>query len=69
MALVNVRVYNSSASRTVVPWTIYHVEDERLTLKSLYELVTKDIDAEAVVEIEARVGKAKEHLDAVNSLG
>ena len=40
----------------------------RITLKQLYEFVVQG-GLEAIDGIEARIGKAKESLDPVNSLG
>ena len=67
MALVNVFGYYNMPSSTNVPWTIHQLEDGRMTLKQLYELVTQN--REKRCGIEARIGKAKESLDSVNSLG
>ena len=69
MALVNVSVYCNAPSSPGIPWTIHQLQDDRitLTLKHLYELVTWNLERRG--RIEARMGKAKESLDAVNSLG
>jgi len=48
MVLVN--VCNASSSPNVL-WTIYHLEDDRITLKKLYELVVQD-ELEAIDGIE-----------------
>jgi len=44
-----VNVCNAPSSPNVL-WTIYHLEDDRITLKKLYELVVQD-------ELEAIDGK------------
>ena len=48
LALVNVCNAPSSPN---IPWTIYHLEDDRITLKQLYELVVQD-ELEAIDGIE-----------------
>ena len=71
MAVVNVCVYHSTKLRTVVPWTIFDLQDERWTLTDLYQFVIKDVinDVEEVeTRVEARIGKSKESLDPVHSL-
>jgi len=42
MALVNVSMYYNASSSPNIPWTIYHLKDDRITLKQLYELVVQD---------------------------
>ena len=41
MALVNVSEYYNAPSSANIPWTIHQLEDDRMTLKQLYEHVTK----------------------------
>ena len=69
MALVNVSVYYNAPCSPTIPWTIHQVEDDRITLKQLFELVTQTLERRSRGRIEARIGKTKENLDAVNSLG
>ena len=70
MALVNVSVCFHATCLQNLPWTIYDLKDDRLTLKDLFDIVTKDFNApEAIDRIEARIGRTKENLDPVNSLG
>jgi len=51
MVLVNVAVYYNAPSSPNVPWAIYHLEDDRITFKQLYELVVQD-ELEAIDGIE-----------------
>jgi len=51
MVLVNDSVYYNAPSSPNIPWTIYHLEDDRITLKQLYELVVQD-ELEAIDGIE-----------------
>jgi len=47
-ALVN--VYNAPSSPNIL-WTIYHLEDDRIILKKLYELVQDELEAIDGIEV------------------
>jgi len=51
MALVNVSMYYNTPSLPNVPWTIYHLKDDRITLKKLYELVQDELEAIDRIEV------------------
>ena len=44
MALVNVLVYYNAPCSPAIPWTIHQVEDDKITLKQLFELVTQTFE-------------------------
>lgn len=71
VVLVNVSVYDRCCSQTVVPWTIFDVGDDSLSLSAFYERVIREHDCQLVEHElkEARVGRSKENLDSVNDLG
>ena len=70
--LVNVSIFDSTCLKTLVPWTVHCLDDERLTLSGCYELLIRRSD-ETIQEDhrleEARVGSTKETLDIVNDTG
>ena len=37
--LVNTSIYDSTCSKTLVPWTVHCVEDKRQTLNGYFEMV------------------------------
>ena len=45
MPLVNVCVFDGSCSRLLISWTVYCLEDERMTLESLFEMVVAKSEA------------------------
>ena len=51
MVLMNVSVYYNVPSSPNIPWIIYHLEDDRITLKKLYGLVVQD-ELEAIDGIQ-----------------
>ena len=67
MALVSVSVYDSVGRKTILPWTIYQEDDERTTVKELYNNLasrpnSEDLAGHSVDEIsvdEIRVGSCK----------
>jgi len=50
LKLAQVNVCNALSSPNV-PWTIYHLEDDRITLKQLYELVQDELEAIDRIEV------------------
>ena len=42
VVLVNVSVYDRCCSQTVLPWTIFEVGDDSLSLSDFYERVIRD---------------------------
>ena len=58
-----------------MPWTIHCAEDERLTLSGFFKMVVSRSDETTQGHLndhkleEARVGKAKDALDAVSDTG
>ena len=69
--LVNASVYDRCCSQTVLPWTIFDVGDDGLSLSAFYERVIRDHDCQPEEHElkEARVGRSKENLDSVSDLG
>jgi len=51
MVLVNVSLYYNAPSSPNLPWTIYHLEDDRIILKQLYELVQDELEAIDGIEV------------------
>ena len=56
--LVNVSVFDSSCSRTLLSWTVFSLEDDRMTLGGLFDMVGPELD-------ESRVGQTRDLLDRV----
>ena len=71
MTLVNVCVYDSSCSRQLVQWTVFSIDDERMTLGSLFDMVTSRSEPSIRDHLdnhhleESRVGSTKDVLDRV----
>ncbi len=61
-------IYDSYKRKTILPWTIYQEDDERTTVKELYNYLanrpnSEDLAGHSVDEI--RVGSSKDSLDIV----
>ena len=72
VVLVNASVYDRCCSQTVLPWTIFDLGDDSLSLSDFYERVIRhdhDCQPEGHELKEARVGRSKESLDSVSDLG
>ena len=69
--LVNASVYDHYCSRSVLPWTIFDVGDDSLSLSGFYQLIVirHSVQVEEHELREARVGKSKESLDSVSDHG
>ena len=71
MPLVNVSVYDASCSRLLIPWTVFCIEDERMTLEGLFETVVARSEASVQEHLEdhhldeSRAGDTKDVLDRV----
>ena len=70
--LVSVCVLDTSCSRLLVSWTVYSLQDERMTLGDLFEMVVARSEPSVQEHIdqyhhldESRVGSTKEELDLV----
>ena len=72
--LVSVCVLDTSCSRLLVSWTVYSLQDERMTLGDLFEMVVARSEPSARVQErlhqdhhldESRVGRTKDELDLV----
>ncbi len=69
LVIVSVSVYDSYKIKTILPWTIYQEDDERTTVKELYNNLgsrpnSEDLAGHSVDEI--RVGSSKDSLDIVH---
>ena len=74
--LVNMSIYDSTCSKTLVPWTVHCVEDEiRQTLNDYFKMVVASSDETTQAHLnyhkleEARIGKSKDALDALSNTG
>ena len=61
MPLVNVSVFDASCSRLLISWTVFCIQDERMTLESLFEMVVARSEASVQEHLndhhdESRVG-------------
>ena len=71
MPLVNASVFDASCSRLLISWTVFCIEDERMTLESLFEMVVARSEASVQEHLkdhhldESRVGDTKDVLDRV----
>ena len=59
--LVNTSIYDSSCSKTLVPWTVHCVEDERLTLRGYFKMVVTRSDEKTQAHLP--IEKSKDALD------
>ena len=72
VVLVNTSVYDRCCSQTVLPWTIFDLGDDSVSLSDFYEHVIRhdhDCQPEGHELKEARVAQSKESLDSVSDLG
>ena len=68
--LVSASVYDRCCSRSILPWTIFDVGDDSLSLSDFYQRIFRDcVQAEEHELREARVGRSKESLDPVSDHG
>ena len=69
--LVSASVYDRCCSRSILPWTIFDVGDDSLSLRDFYQrIIIRDcVQAEEHELREARVGRSKESLDSVSDHG
>ena len=71
--LVNASIFDSSCSKQLLPWTVFSIEDERLTLDGCFEVVVSKSAANVQEHIasdghklaEVRVGQTMDVLDHV----
>lgn len=74
-ALVSSSILDSSYSKTLLPWTIYMPEDDRMTVQGYYEMVVSKQPADVQEHFndhildEVRVGNTKNELDKVGNTG
>ena len=71
VVLVNASIYDRCCSQTVLPWTIFVLGDDSLSLSDFYERVIRHdhgCQPEGHKLKEARVGQSKESLDSVSDL-
>ena len=68
-------MYDSTCSKTLVPWTVHCMEDERQMLNGYFEMAMARSDETTQAHLnnhkleEARIGKSKDALDAVSDTG
>ena len=69
--LVSASVYDRCCSRSILPWTIFDVGDDSLSLSDFYQcvLIRDCIQAEEHELREAQVGRSKESLDSISDHG
>ena len=73
--LVNSFIFDSLCSKTLLPWTIYMPEDDRITVQGYYEMVVSKQPADVQDHLsdhildEVRVGSTKNELDKVGNTG
>ena len=61
-------MFDTCCSLTVVPWTIYGLQDDRISLQEFYQQFSSQTDDHHVLN-EARIGRSKDSLDHVSTLG
>ena len=52
MSLVNVCVLDTSCSRLLVSWTVFCLEDERMTLGSLFEMIVARVSLLSTLNVK-----------------
>lgn len=75
-ALVSSFIFDSSCSKTLLPWTIYTPgDDDRMTVQTFYGMVVSKQSTEVQEHLkdhileEVRVGHTKNELDIVGNSG
>ena len=74
-ALVSLSIFDSSCSKTLLPWTIDIPEDDRMTIQRYYEMMVSKQPANVQEHLndhsleEVRVGNTKNELDKVGNTG
>ena len=71
--LVNASIFDSSCSKQLLPWTVFSIEDERMTLDNCFEVVVSKSATNIQEHIasgghkleEVRVGQTRDVLDRV----
>ncbi len=64
--LVNCSLFDSGCKRTLISWTVYCIEDERLSIQGLYDMLVDGCDEEIKQHVtdhtieEAKVGPSTE---------
>ena len=71
--LVNASIFDSSCSKQLLPWTVFSIEDERMTLDRCFEVVVNKSATNIQEHIasgghkleEVRIGQTRDVLDRV----
>ena len=71
--LVNASIFDSSCSKLLLPWTVFSIEDERMTLDRCFEVVVNKSATNIQEHIasgghkleEVRIGQTRDVLDRV----
>ena len=73
--IVSTFIFDSSFSKTLLPWTIYMLEDDRITVQAYYEMVVSKQPADVQDHLsdhildQVWVGNTKNELDKVGNTG
>jgi len=71
--LLSLAIYDLCCAKTLLPWTIFELGDDRMSLRDFYRhiaisrsILSEDSSHELK---EARVGRTKDSLDPISDLG
>ena len=73
--LINIPIFDTTCSKTLLPWTVHCLQDERLALNDCFEMVVARSNKEIKEHLsdhrleEARVGMTKDALDIASDTG